>query len=245
MGHSKDDQNLAVAMKENSVILLEKDYSTKYEGFDPNSPESYIMFTLMQNAYTEQSTDLASKIQQQYKDRVNRADRGVKQAGFWVLYMCAMPSVLTEIGYITNPTEERYLNSEDGQDYIASAIYRACRDYITEIDRKSIISTVQVDTERVTESATQNPAPDDKILFMVQITSSGRKVEIKPQNFRNIKDVIEIPSGHRFKYATGSFDNYDSALAYRKKIEVLYPDAFVIAVRGNKILPLQEALGKK
>jgi N-acetylmuramoyl-L-alanine amidase len=245
MGHSKDDQNLAVAMKENSVILLEKDYSTKYEGFDPNSPESYIMFTLMQNAYTEQSTDLASKIQQQYKDRVNRADRGVKQAGFWVLYMCAMPSVLTEIGYITNPTEERYLNSEDGQDYIASAIYRACRDYITEIDRKSIISTVQVDTERVTESATQNPAPDNKILFMVQITSSGRKVEIKPQNFRNIKDVIEIPSGHRFKYATGSFDNYDSALAYRKKIEVLYPDEFVIAVRGNKILPLQEALGKK
>lgn len=244
MGHSKDEQNLAVAMKENSVILLENDYSTKYEGFDPNSPESYIMFTLMQNAYTEQSTDLASKIQVQYKDHVRRTDRGVKQAGFWVLYMCAMPSVLTEIGFITNPTEERYLNSEDGQDYIASAIYRACRDYIEEIDRKSIISTVQPETPAV-DSVTPEQGIEDKVVFMVQIASSGRKVEISPQNFKNIRDVVEISSGHRFKYASGSFNNYDSALIYRKKIETIYPDAFVIAVKDNKILPLQEALGKE
>lgn len=137
MGLAKDQQNLEVAMKENEVILLEKDNSTKYEGFDPKSPESYIMFTLMQNIFQEQSTNLASKIQTQFRDRVSRSDRGVKQAGFWVLFMTTMPSVLIETGFITNLSEEKFLNSKQGQDYLSSAIFRACRDYINEIDSKS------------------------------------------------------------------------------------------------------------
>lgn len=136
MGLTKDKENLEVAMKENEVIFLEDDYSTKYEGFDPKSPESFITFTLTQNIFKEQSIDLASKIQTQYKDRISRFDRGVKQAGFWVLFMTAMPSVLTEIGFISNPSEEKYLNSIQGQDYLSSAIFRACRDYIKEIDSK-------------------------------------------------------------------------------------------------------------
>lgn len=137
MGLAKDQQNLEVAMKENEVILLEKDNSTKYEGFDPKSPESYIMFTLMQNIFQEQSTSLASNIQTQFRDRVSRSDRGVKQAGFWVLFMTTMPSVLIETGFITNLAEENFLNSKQGQDYLSSAIFRACRDYINEIDSKS------------------------------------------------------------------------------------------------------------
>ena len=106
-------------MKENEVILLENDYSTKYEGFDPKSAESYIMFTLTQKIFQKQSTDLASKIQTQFRERVNGTDSGVKQAGFWVLYNTTMPSVLTETGFITNPAEEKFLNSKEGQDYIA------------------------------------------------------------------------------------------------------------------------------
>lgn len=141
MGVAKDQENLEVAMKENEVILLEDDYSTKYEGFDPKSPESYIMFALMQNIFIEQSTELASKIQNQFRDRAGRVDRGVRQAGFWVLYMTTMPSVLIETGYMTNPEEEKYLVSREGQEYIASAIYRACRDYINQADRKNGIST--------------------------------------------------------------------------------------------------------
>lgn len=137
MGLSKDQQNLEVAMQENEVILLENDNSTKYEGFDPKSSESYIMFTLMQNVFQEQSKGLASKIQTQFKNRVGRADRGVKQAGFLVLFMTTMPSILIETGFITNPVEEKFLNSKQGQDYLSSAIFRACRDYISEIDRKS------------------------------------------------------------------------------------------------------------
>jgi N-acetylmuramoyl-L-alanine amidase len=140
MGLTKDKENLEVAMKENELIFLEKDYSTKYEGFDPKSPESFITFTLTQNIFKEQSIDLASKIQSQYKDRISRLDRGVKQAGFWVLFTTAMPSVLTEIGFISNPSEEKYLNSIQGQDNLSSAIFRACRDYIKEIDSKNGLS---------------------------------------------------------------------------------------------------------
>ncbi len=154
MGPAQDEQNLEVAMKENEVILLEDDFSEKYEGFDPKSPESYIMFTVMQNTFKEQSTLLASGIQSQFKNRAGRIDRGVKQAGFWVLYMTTMPSVLVETGFITNAEEEKYLNSKEGQDYIASAIYRATRDYINEVDKKSNISTsAENEKSEVTDSS--------------------------------------------------------------------------------------------
>src|SRR5450759_569725 len=123
MGYAKDQANLEVAMTENSAMLREDDYSTKYEDFDPKSSESYIMFTTVQKVFQKQSEDLASKIQTQFRERVNRFDRDVKQAGFWVLYNTKMPSVLVENGFITNPVEEMYLNSKEGQDYLASAIF--------------------------------------------------------------------------------------------------------------------------
>jgi N-acetylmuramoyl-L-alanine amidase len=236
-----------VAMKENEVILLEDDFSAKYEGFDPKSPESYIIFSLMQNVFQEQSTGFASIIQSQFKNRAGRIDRGVKQDGFWVLYMTSMPSVLIETGFITNPEEEQYLISKEGQDYIASAIFRASRDYISEVDKKSHIST-SVETEPVTlkdSSIAENTPVDDELSFMVQITSSAEKKEVKPENFRGIKEVIEISAGDRFRYATGSFVNYSNAVEYRKIIETVYPDAFIIAVKSHKIIPLQDALNLK
>ena len=254
MGHSMDKQNLEVAMKENEVILLEENYSTKYEGFDPKSPESYIMFTLMQNAFSEQSRDLAARIQSEYKTRVGRHDRGVKQDGFWVLWRTTMPGVLTEVGFISNANEERYLNSAQGQDYIASALYRACRDYIADIDRKSGISPVVTEivkhdavAEAVVEQAPaeKEVTAADNIIFMVQVAASTRRQSVQSDNFRNIKDIKEIPDGNRYRYATGAFKEYDDAVACRKQIESVYPDAFVIAIKGNKILPLQEAIKKK
>lgn len=246
MGLAMDQQNLEVAMKENEVILLEKDHTTKYEGFDPKSPESYIMFTLMQNIFQEQSTGLASKIQTQYIEKVDRINRGVKQAGFVVLYKTTMPSVLTETGFITNPSEEKFLNSGEGQDYLASAIYRACREYINEIDNKSGISAVK--------SLNDNQEQDDfspaistskEIIFMVQVASTSSRTEIKPENFKGIKDIIEINVQNSYKYATGRFTDFSTAAKYRKKIEADYPDAYVIAVKDNKILPLQKALEQK
>ena len=243
MGIAKDQANLEVAMNENAVMLLEDNYSDKYEGFNPKSSESYIMFTLTQKVYQEQSTDLATKVQTQFRERVNRNDRDVKQAGFWVLFNTKMPSVLIETGFISNPSEEKYLNSKDGQDYLASAIFRACRDYLYEISSRSgmPMQDDQVSVFNPDTLQTVNQS-DGEILYMVQVTASVHKTEIKPENFKGLKDITEIDAPDRFKYAAGSFTDYSSAVSYRKKLEAFYPDAFVIAVKDNKILPLQQAL---
>lgn len=134
MGLHKSDGNLEVAKRENASILLEEDYHEKYEGFDPESPESHILFSLYQNAYIGNSLRLAEKIENQFKERVGRNSRGVKQAGFVVLYKSSMPSVLVEVGFLSNQKEEKYLNDNLGQTYIASGIYRALRDYKEEIE---------------------------------------------------------------------------------------------------------------
>jgi len=251
MGHTKDQANLEVAMKENEVILLEDDYSAKYQNFDPKSPESYIIFTLMQNVYQKQSTELAAMVQKQFSERVSRKDRGVKQAGFWVLYNTTMPSILIETGFITNPAEEKFLASKNGQDFMASAIFRAIRDYLNEIELKS---GIKVDTQAAVNSIENKPAvvsaaPIDTpgegaTFFTVQVGSSARQTTIKPENFKGIRDIREIKSGSRYRYISGSFREYSDATVYRKNIEKLYPDAFVIAIKDNKIVPLQEALGK-
>lgn len=246
MGLAKDAENLEVAMKENEVILLEDDHSTKYNGFDPKSPESYIIFTLMQNVFQKQSTDLALKVQTQFTERINRKDRGVKQAGFWVLFNTTMPSVLIETGFISNPVEEKYLNSEQGQDYLASAIYRACRDYMEEIDDKSGIQPVknsQPEKNSVNTTIVNDTA--NTLVFRVQVATSASRKEIKPENFKGINDIVEINTRDRFRYTTGSFTQYEDAVKYRKEIEILFPEAFVIAVKENKILPLQQALEQK
>jgi len=133
MGLHKSDDNLQVAVMENSVIKYEKDYETKYSGYDPNSAESYIIMNLFQNANLDLSLNLAEKVQKQLKDRARRKDLGVKQAGFLVLWQTTMPSVLVEVGFLSNRNEELYLASAEGQDIIASAIYRAIRDYLAEL----------------------------------------------------------------------------------------------------------------
>lgn len=245
MGHHKDQQNLEVAMKENEVILLEKDYTTKYEGFDPKSPESYIIFTLMQYAFFEQSTNLASNIQKQFKDQIKRFDRGVKQAGFWVLYMTTMPSVLIETGFISNAVEEKFLNSRQGQDEIAKAIFNACRNYIAEAQKKSVISAIRSEQDNGTGTLKSSRAGEQgQIFFSVQLLSSSRKIETTPKNFKSLTEVAEIYSDDRFRYTSGKFTTYEEAVSHRKKIEALFPDAFVIAVKENKVLPLQEALNE-
>lgn len=134
MGPHVDEKNLEVAKRENAVILMDKDYKERYEGFDPNSPESYILFTLTQSAYQESSARFAQKVEEQFKNRVGRVSRGVKQAGFLVLWRTTMPSVLIETGFLSNANEEKFLETEQGQELIASGIYRAFKDYKTEVE---------------------------------------------------------------------------------------------------------------
>ena len=127
MGMSKLKANMDVAMKENAVIYLEDDYKENYDGFDPNTPESYIIFSLKQNTHLDQSLQIAEEVEQQFATRANRKSRGVKQAPFYVISYANMPSILIECGFLTNPKEEDFLHSDKGQDYLASAIFRAFR----------------------------------------------------------------------------------------------------------------------
>ena len=134
MGLTKEGKNFDVAKRENAVMLLDENYKERYEGFDPNSPESYILFSLSQNAFLENSLSFADKIENQFKNRVGRNSRGVKQGPFWVLWSTAMPSVLIETGFLSNSKEEEFLLSEQGQDLIASGIFRAFRDYKVQME---------------------------------------------------------------------------------------------------------------
>ncbi|MCK9203171.1 MAG: N-acetylmuramoyl-L-alanine amidase [Bacteroidales bacterium] len=138
MGLHKSGANLSTAKLENASILLESDYQATYNGFDPNSDESYIIFSLNQNANLEQSTDLASAIQEQMEEKVGLNNRGVRQAGFIVLYKTTMPSVIVETGYLSNSTEEKFLISDKGQEYIASAIYKAFRQFKDKLENPAV-----------------------------------------------------------------------------------------------------------
>ncbi|MFN3404764.1 MAG: N-acetylmuramoyl-L-alanine amidase [Cytophagaceae bacterium] len=134
MGLHTSQDNLEVAKRENAVILKEDNYHKKYDGFDPNSPQAHILFSLYQNAYIDNSLKFASLVEKQFKERVGRTSRGVKQAGLLVLWKTAMPSALIEIGFLTNKNEEKYLNSPTNQVFIASGIYRAFKEYKKDIE---------------------------------------------------------------------------------------------------------------
>ena len=137
LGLNKSQSNLDVAMRENSVMLLEEDYKTKYQGFNPNSVESYIMFEFMQDQYVDRSLQFASLVQNQFVSKAKRYDRGVRQAAFWVLHKSACPSVLIEVGFITNAEEEKFLLSQSGRETMANAIYNAFVDYKRSVQRKT------------------------------------------------------------------------------------------------------------
>jgi N-acetylmuramoyl-L-alanine amidase len=138
MGIKNEKGKMTVAMRENAPILLEDNYKQKYQGFDPESEESYIIMSNYTSAYVLQSAKLAMKIQQEYKTKAGRIDKGVHRQSIWVLWRTSMPSILTEIGYLTNPNEEKFLGSELGQKYIAACIFNAVRKYKAEVEGKKI-----------------------------------------------------------------------------------------------------------
>lgn len=155
LGLAKSDANLEVAKRENSVILYESDYKTRYAGFNPNSAESYIIFEFMQDKYMSQSVHLAALVQKQFRNTCKRVDRGVHQAGFLVLKASAMPSILVELGFISTPAEERYLNTEEGISSLANGIFRAFLTYKREQEirlRGSSNTVLPEETEAVAEA---------------------------------------------------------------------------------------------
>ena len=191
LGLAKSDANLEVAKRENSVILYESDYKTRYAGFNPNSAESYIIFEFMQDKYMEQSVHLASLMQKQFRQTCKRADRGVHQAGFLVLKASAMPSILIELGFISTPEEERYLNSEEGAGSMAKGIYRAFLNYKREHElRLTGVSKTNLPTEQEEDNAPKiaqkdtesiNTAPQQQELLAEAKTKPAATAKTTPK----------------------------------------------------------------
>lgn len=253
MGLHTSKENLDVAKKENKAILFEEDYTNRYEGYDPNSPESFIVFSLMQNTFLYQSLDFATYIQHQFRERVKRFDRGVKQAGFLVLWRTTMPSVLIEVGFVSNPDEEKYLISEDGQNYIASSIYRAFREYKDAIELKSngngrSSSSTQFPIASGTSQIQNQNSPGvpsnkkDEVVFRVQVSASSNKVNLESDIFKGMEHVSEFHSGGIFRYTVGLARTLAEAGELKKKINEKFPDAFLVASHNGKLISIQEAM---
>ncbi|NOZ46895.1 MAG: N-acetylmuramoyl-L-alanine amidase [Chlorobi bacterium] len=244
MGLHKTKGNLEVAKKENSVIMIEEDYTTKYEGFDPNSAESYIIFSLLQNVYLEQSLEFASLVQDEFRNRAKRYNRGIKQAGFLVLWKTTMPSVLVETGFISNSTEEKYLMSESGQNIIASAIYRAIKEYLVEQNSNGIENiSKEVVNKSDTVTIGKQPEQKDKIVFCIQIASSSKPIDKKSDFFKGFK-VEEHKITDTYKYTVEKNTDYNSVLNDLSIVRQKYPDAFIISFENDNKISLQEALKK-
>jgi N-acetylmuramoyl-L-alanine amidase len=256
MGASDDKRNLQVAMKENSVITMEEDYTTNYEGFDPNSAESYIIFNLMQKTFQQQSVDFAGLVQDQFRERARRYDRGVKQERFLVLWRTTMPSVLIETGFISNPTEEAYLRSREGQEYLASAIYRAFKSYKAEIEGKSLyvnnaasagqafedVPDREIRPKAILQQSTESiPAGDSSVYYMVQVLTTTISRPLDDQSFSNYGHVSEFKVNNLYKYAVGISTSYHEIYGTLDQVQKDFPGAFIIAVRAGKIIPVEEA----
>ena len=234
LGLHKSKDNLAVAMKENSVMLYEDDYSNKYEGFNPKDPASYIIFNLMHSLHIDNSTSMAQHTEYQFKKRVGRRSRGVKAAELWVLRKASMPSVLIEVGFISNPTEERFLKSKKGQEYMASAIFRAFRSYKNEIERHSsrtLEIKPQVDeTEKLTG-----------VYYCIQIKSSSKKIPLNSKVFAGLGDVKERLINGLYKYSVGQNSNLTTVINKKKQIKKVIHDCFIVAYHNGKPISIKEA----
>lgn len=235
MGLHKSKSNLEVAKQENAAILHEEDYSDNYQGFDPNSAESYIIFSLMQNEYLKQSLNFASYIQKNFDKNTGLKNRGVKQAGFLVLYKTSMPRVLVEAGFMSNADDEKYLNSEKGQQNIATSIYEAFREYKQKIENESVAF-----------NSKQNIQPsEDSIVFKVQVAASSDPIPLDSDYFREYDQVEEHEMSEQYKYTIGNATDYEKIKKLKQKISEDFPGAFIVAFENNNPISIDKALGIK
>lgn len=244
LGQHRTEDNLEVAKKENAVILLEDDYHTTYEGFDPNSSESYIMFELVQDEYLEQSAMLASAVQDQFRERAKRIDRSVKQAGFLVLRQTSMPSVLIETGFLNHPAEREFLMSSSGRDYLASAIFRAFKDYKKKVEARSSFNLVTKTISEEISSSSEKSAKQNDIYFSVQIASLSKPVETSAKNFRGEEHVFMQNEGKTFRYFCGKYKTARDANTAQQRLQEKFRGAFVVAFENDKLIPVATALQK-
>lgn len=263
MGLSKSDKNLNTAKKENEVIFLEENYQERYKGFDPSSPESLIGLTILQEEYLDQSIRLAGLIQKNLAQNLQRKDRSVRQDVFWVLHHSYMPSVLIELGFLTNNNEGPYLNSKKGRKEMAQEIARSILEYKTEIDfanqnqviipdlsgtqiPKSEQSQNQKGTEVSSAKGSANTeigALKNEVLFKVQIAASSKKLETKSYNFKGLTQISRSQEGALYRYYYGATSDYKEAQALQSEARATgYDQAYIVAFKENQRVSLTEVL---
>jgi N-acetylmuramoyl-L-alanine amidase len=229
LGTDKMEKNLDVAMRENAVMMLESDYKTRYQGFDPNSIDSYIMFELMQNSYLDQSLQFATLVQQECVKRLQRYDRGVRQAAFWVLLKTACPSILFEMGFVSSPEEERVLLQDDEMDKMAQAIADAFGAYT----RKHKQVAKEVQKKAMQKESVQNgkqvrkEVPPKTTYYAVQIFASQKPLELTAPQFKGQKCKYIRVSGW-YKYYTAEDTDRAKVEEKMQKLKVLFPDCWII-----------------
>jgi N-acetylmuramoyl-L-alanine amidase len=251
MGLHVSEENLRVAKLENSVVLQEENYEDNYQGFDPTSPESHIIFSLYQNAYLERSLTLAQKMQYYFKSEAGRYDRGVKQAGFLVLWRTSMPAILVECGFISNPEEEKFMNTAEGQEKLANSIYNAFRDYKVAYENQGKEIGANTDDEEqdiiieneIEEQEEDKPKPEE----IEDVTDSAS--DIKPASGIYAKE--EIPNGViygvQIKSSQNKVANSDKMFELNEQVYLYYHNGLYKYFAGatkdyNEVLKLQNKL---
>jgi N-acetylmuramoyl-L-alanine amidase len=224
LGLHRNADNLEVVKRENAVILLEENYEEEYKGFDPKDPSSFASMQLAQEEFLDNSILMASQVQKNFLVNLSRKDRGVKQAGFAVLRLTYMPSVLIETGFITNTEEREFLKSAAGQKTVATSIYKAILDYNLNRD----LNTFQVALIDVEKKA--DVLIDKNITYKVQIAASSNKLDPKSYNFNQLPEISREAEGKIYRYFTGASHNLndiEKLLANAKKKG--YRSAFIVA----------------
>lgn len=247
LGLTNSKSNLDVAMRENSVILLESDYKTQYKGFDPSSVDSYIMFEFMQDKFIDRSIEFASFIQNEFTNSVKRHNRGVRQAGFWVLHATAAPSVLIELGFISNGEEEKFLASKSGQGKLAKSVFDAFCKYKHNHDKRSgkptELSKTDAAATNVTNASSNVAVSSDSLpVFKIQFMVSKTKLDSNNNAFKGLDDIDFYFENDYYKYTTGRSSDYNTMVEVRNKVQEKHKDAFIVVFFGEKKIAISEAL---
>lgn len=244
LGLHANKQNLEIAKKENAVILLEDDYKERYVGFDPNSEESVLGLTLLQEENLDKSFSLAAEIQQNFSQNLKRKNRGVKQAGFVVLHQTYMPSVLIELGFLSNKNEGKFLDSKMGQQQMAKEIAKAITKYYQQLKANTVVSqSVNLDDSISKTYLPDETGTEEEVIFKIQIASSKNKLKAKSYNFRGLKNIERVKVGSYYKYYYGITSNYQevkNALLKAKKKG--YSDAYIAAFKNGEKTSLSKVL---
>ena len=241
LGLHRSQDNLEVAKRENSVIVYEDNYEAKYQGFNPTEPESYIIFEFMSNKFLEESLNFASLTQHELINGAKRTNRSVRQAGFLVLRETGMPSVLIELGYITNREEERYMNSAHGQDALANSIHSAFVKYKADYDKRNgYVATTNVSTpspraeDGVVDQQTTEFDDNFPIDYKIQFLTAPKLFEANARAFKGLTPVEYYKEGSLYKYTHGSSTNEREILQLLRKVKTKFKDAFVVQFRNGQ-----------